>query len=195
MAKIPEDRPTASLRGPFYRPLRVREVPEKVGVDRDIEATPEECAAVASNYELPALASLKANLHIAAHGGRFDVTGFVESVLTQICVVTLEPFESTLRQDVDISFALPTSAVRGSSAERLRAAATVDIDMDVQDDAPDLIVDNTIDLGAVALEFLMLARDPYPKKPGVHFADVLIGEKEEEDPSPFAALQRFKDQS
>ena len=41
----------------------------------------------------------------------------------------------------------------------------------------------------------MLARDPYPKKPGVHFTDVLIGEKEQEDPSPFAALERFKDQS
>lgn len=195
MAKPPEDRPAAPLRGPFYRPLRVREVPEKGGLDRRIEATPAECVAIASDYELPSVASLTAILHVAAFGERFDVTGTVESLLTQICVVTLEAFESTLRQDVDVSFALPLSAVRAGSAERLRAASVVDIDMDAQDDAPDLIIDNTIDLGAVALEFLMLARDPYPKKPGVHFTDVLIGEKEQEDPSPFAALQRFKDQS
>ena len=51
-----------------------------------------------------------------------------------------------------------------------------------------------IDLGAVALEFLVLACDPYPRKPGVHFSDVSIGEKEQ-DPSPFAALGRFKDPS
>ena len=195
MAKIPEDRPATPLRGPFYRPLRIREVPEKVGLDRRIEATAAECAVIASEYELPGVASLAADLHIAANGGRFDVTGFVEAVLTQICVVTLEPFESALRHDVDISFAAPPPALRGSSAERPRAAAVVDIDMDAEDDAPDRIVDNTIDLGAVALEFLMLARDPYPRKPGVHFTDVLIGEKEQEDPSPFAALERFKDQS
>jgi uncharacterized metal-binding protein YceD (DUF177 family) len=193
MAKIPEDRPATPLRGPFYRPLRIREVPEKIGLDRHIEATAAECTAVASEYEIPAVASLAAHLHIAANGGRFDVTGLVEAVLTQICVVTLEPFESALRHDVDISFAAPPPTVRGSAAERLRAAAVVD--MDAEDDAPDRIVDNTIDLGAVALEFLMLARDPYPKKPGVHFTDVLIGENEQEDPSPFAALERFKDQS
>ncbi|WP_158806944.1 DUF177 domain-containing protein, partial [Beijerinckia sp. L45] len=185
----------APLRGPFYRPLRVREVPEKVGLDRRIEATADECGAIAADYELPGVASLSAALHIAAQGDRFDVTGIVESKLTQICVVTLEPFESVLRQDVEASFTLPPAVVRGGAAERLRAAAVIDIDMEAQDDAPDLIIDNTIDLGAVALEFLMLARDPYPKKPGVHFTDVLIGEKEQEDPSPFAALERFKDQS
>ena len=52
-----------------------------------------------------------------------------------------------------------------------------------------------IDLGAIALEFLTLALDLYPKRPGVHFTDVLIGEEREPEPSSFAALERLKDRS
>jgi uncharacterized metal-binding protein YceD (DUF177 family) len=196
MARLPDERPTAPPRGPFYRPLRIREVPDKGGLDRHVEATPDECAAIAVDSSFPAVASLDADFHIVARaGGRLDVSGTVEATVTQMCVVTLEPFESTLQQEIEVSFALPPAGAGRTNAERVRLAAVVDIDLDAPDDAPDPIVDNTIDLGAVALEFLMLARDPYPKKPGVHFTDVLIGEKEQEDPSPFAALERFKDRS
>ena len=47
-----------------------------------------------------------------------------------------------------------------------------------------------IDIGEVAAEFLALALDPYPRKPGVEFAP-----PEEEAPtgSAFGALARLKD--
>ena len=188
MVKTGNDRP-APPRGPFSRPLRVHDVPEKTGLDRRIEASPAECAAIASDACLPAVRSLVVDFHIARRaGGRFDVTGHLEAAVTQICVVTLEPFDSTLSQEVSISFALPE---RGDQGARGKQVAVVDIND--ADDPPDLIVDNTIDLGAVALEFLTLARDFYPKKPGVHFAGALAGEDDRPEPSTFAALERLKE--
>lgn len=187
MARPPEQR-LAPPRGPLSRPLRIREVPE-TGLARAIDATEAECKAIAADLGLPALALLHADLRVATRpGGRFDVAGTVRAVATQVCVVTLEAFESTLSQEVAISFAQP------SSTRPLGQAQAIDVDLDVLEDAPDPLIDNTIDLGAVALEFLVLACDPYPKKPGVHFKDVLIGE-EEDEPSPFAALGRLKDQT
>ena len=190
MARTPDARGPAAARGPFHRPIRVHDVPQ-AGLDRTLQATPEECRAIAADAGLPDVASLKAECHVARRAsGRFDVTGAVESTLTQNCVVSLEPFESTVRQEIAISFALPP---RDGALERGRL--TVDIDVVEGADEPDPIVDNTIDLGAVALEFLTLALDLYPKKPGVHFTDVLIGEKLEPEPSTFAALERLKDKS
>ena len=69
------------------------------------------------------------------------------------------------------------------------------LDEDEQADPPDPIVDGRIDLGAIALEFLTLSLDLYPRKPGAEFADVQIGEADDAADSPFAALQRFKDRS
>ena len=66
---------------------------------------------------------------------------------------------------------------------------------DDQEDPADPIIDGKIDLGAITLEFLTLSLDLYPRKPGVHFTDVTIGEKDEADESPFAALRRLKDPS
>ena len=57
---------------------------------------------------------------------------------------------------------------------------------------PDVIVDGKIDLGALTAEALALALDPYPKKPGVAFVDVM--EPEDLSESPFAALARLKGQ-
>ncbi len=183
MARTPEYQ--APVRGPLSRPLRVRDVPE-AGLLRAIDATPAECLAVAREFKLPAVAALHADLRVVAQAaGRFAVTGTVEAAVTQVCVVTLDPFESTLRQDVAVTFAQPVARTGASAA---------DLDFDVLDDAPDPVMDNTIDLGHVAVEFLALACDPYPRKPGVHFDDVMIGE-EEADPSPFAALGRLKDRS
>ena len=53
------------------------------------------------------------------------------------------------------------------------------------EDPPDPIVDGRIDLGALAVEFLALALDPYPRKPGAEFTPP----PEEAPPdSPFDAL-------
>jgi uncharacterized metal-binding protein YceD (DUF177 family) len=189
IAKSPTAAPTP--RGPFSRPLRIHEISDKTGLDRRVSATPDECRAIAAAHGFAAVANLDASFHVRRRAsGRYDVTGSVEATVTQVCVVSVEPFESVIRQEIAVGFAAPPREGRGDPLERARV-----VDIDVDDDLPDPIVDNTIDLGAVALEFLTLAQDFYPRKPGVHFTDVLIGEKDQPEPTPFQALERFKDTS
>jgi hypothetical protein len=59
-----------------------------------------------------------------------------------------------------------------------------------EDDPPDTIIDGKIDLGALAAEFMALGLDPYPRKPGVAFAEIVDDEVIEE--SPFAQLAGLK---
>ena len=46
-----------------------------------------------------------------------------------------------------------------------------------------------LDLGTLATEFLVLGIDPYPRKSGVEFAPLTVGE---DAPKPFAALEALK---
>ena len=127
-----------------------------------------------------------------------------------MCVVSLEPFDTEISREVDMIFAPEPRAIesarpvgpiaspcRGAPGATGRVAAAPDRRprQRRQQDPPDPIVDGRIDLGSVALEFLTLSLDLYPRKPGVHFSDVSVGDKDEAQPSPFAALQRFKDRS
>ena len=54
---------------------------------------------------------------------------------------------------------------------------------------PEPLVGGTIDLGAVAVEFLMLGIDPYPRKEGAEFA---APSADLEGAHPFAALAALK---
>ena len=56
-------------------------------------------------------------------------------------------------------------------------------------DAPEPLIGNSVDLGAIASEFLMLAVDPYPRKAGVAFEPPA---KEADTGGPFAALAALK---
>ena len=71
-----------------------------------IEASPAEREALASLYKLPAIAALTATLRVEPAGrGGARVTGAVHGELTQICVLSLEPFPATVDEAVDVRFA------------------------------------------------------------------------------------------
>ncbi len=189
------------LRGPFSRPLKVREIP-KDGSRPIIQARPDECAAIATDIGLPAVEALSVAYEIQRRaGGRLQVSGQLTATITQRCVVSLEDFTSDVAQAIDMSFAPEapmdhltdrpeTRPDRHRAPERGLPPIAGNDD---QVDPPDLIIDDTIDLGAIAVEFLVLSLDLYPKKPGVAFADLVDGVEGEAEPSPFAALARLKD--
>ncbi len=139
----------------FSRSLRVEPLPRD-GLAQDIEATPQERAALARLNGLPEIASLKAKLRIAKWRRGVRVEGELAARLTQTCVVSLEPFEVEIEEPIEAKF-LPSSA-KPPPPESLG-----------DEDEPDEIVDGRIDLGALVSEFLTLALDPYPRKPGVDF--------------------------
>ena len=145
----------------FSRLVRVDHLPRE-GQVVTIEATPTERKDLASFYKLPDVAALTAALRLEPWGsGGAHVTGAVHGELTQVCIVSLEPFPATVDEDVDVRFAPPIAAHRKSSAEQ--EAQTFSLN---DEDEPDPVIDGKIDLGALAAEFFALGLDPYPRKPG-----------------------------
>jgi uncharacterized metal-binding protein YceD (DUF177 family) len=169
---------------PFSRVVRVDSLPHE-GQTVTIEATPAEREDLASFYRLPAIAALTATLRLEPWGRGARVTGAVHGELTQVCVVSLEPFPATIDEDVDVRFAPPTAA-----DPKLLTAKEAQTFSLADDDEPDPVIDGKIDLGALAAEFFALGLDPYPHKPG----EVLEYSPESDQiDSPFSALaQRDK---
>jgi uncharacterized metal-binding protein YceD (DUF177 family) len=170
----------------FSRVVRVDALPRE-GQVIAIEASLQERENLASFYKLPAIAALTATLRLLPWGrGGAHVTGAVHGKITQLCVVSLEPFPATVDEDVDVRFAPETTANSGSvSATETQTFSLAD------EDEPDPVIDGKIDLGALAAEFFALGLDPYPRKPGA----ILDEERTNSDSidSPFAALaQRGK---
>ena len=154
---------------PFVRSLRVESIPSD-GIEQMIEASEAERAALAERDRLAAIGRLTAKFALSRVGrGIIRVRGEVHAEVTQICVVSLEPFDVVLDEPVDVRFAAPV----GESASRRGppvTAAEAESFAPGDEDQPDPIVDGGIDLGALAAEFMILGLDPYPRKPGADFA-------------------------
>jgi hypothetical protein len=181
--------------GMFSRPLVVDDLPD-AGLEVAIRAKPDECEAMAERDGLEAISSLEADLRVTKQGrAGCNVSGILRANVAQICVVSLDPFETAIRADIDVDFA-PAAA---GAPESLRARPDIAADGDLaglfskQSEPPDPIVDGRIDLGAVVEEFLVLSLDPYPRKPGARF------DEDAADPvekiSPFAVLRKLKEGS
>ena len=90
---------------PFSRVVRVDGLP-KDGQTLEIEANRAEREALAALYKVPAIETLTATLSLRRSGRNgVRVTGAVHGELTQVCVVSLDPFPATVDEDVDVRFA------------------------------------------------------------------------------------------
>jgi hypothetical protein len=192
----------ANRRSGFSRPLRVEEVPNE-GLDVTVSATDAERRVIASEDGLEALTKLEGALHVAPwRNGGFAVTGEMRARITQICVVTLDPFDSEIVEPIDVKFApalagVTATATRTAAGRRTRgrtaeaAEAPAPIFEFKAEDRPDPIVDGQIDLGTLVAEFLALGLDPYPRKPGVKFEEA--PPLDDTGESPFAKLEVLKE--
>ena len=164
--------------GPLSRPVSVERLPEE-GIEVVVEATPEERAALAKDFKLPAIHALEGRFRLTGTPRRVHVAGVVKARVEQVCVVTLESFEDAIEEEVEVDFAT-AGAGAGAPAG----------DPEGPDyEPPDEIAGGHIDLGALTAEFLVLGLDPYPRKPGAAFSYEGEGDAAE---SPFAALKGLK---
>ncbi|MBV8473090.1 MAG: DUF177 domain-containing protein [Hyphomicrobiales bacterium] len=174
---------------PFSRPVRVEPLP-KDGLSHTIEADAAERAALATLNGLPAIAKLAATFTLRKAGrDGVRVVGEVHADLTQTCVVSLEPFEVIVDEPVDVRFAPPREAEEARRKASADESETTRFD---DEDPPDPIVDGKIDLGALAAEFMALALDPYPRKPGSVFEQPEEGGQNNSPFGPLADLGKTK---
>ena len=107
-----------------------------------------------------------------------DLTGEV----TQECGVTLDPFSHSLSATLDLD-----CIQAGDVTEDVVDTGESELRLDDLDE-PDVISGGQIDLGLYVIEALGEAYDPFARKPGAVFEDIIA----EPEPSPFAALAQLK---
>lgn len=170
------------------RKMTVSEVPPE-GVEMEIVATEAERAALAQLNGLPAVLSLQAELRARRwRGDGLEIDGALRARVRQTCVASLDEFESDIAEPIHVRFAPHRDEPRSRrrAAEAGREAGTGDHDP-LGEDPPDELVGGEADLGAVVSEFLTLALDPYPRRPGAVF-DAASADAAD-NVSPFAALK------
>lgn len=166
---------------PWSVPVAVDDMPES-GRHFEIEAPAgtraELLRLVAGLSTVRELPSLSAVFDLTRQGARVHVTGQVKAKVGQTCVVTLEPVETDVDEHVDLSFAPTATAIPGR-----------EIEVKLEQEPPEPLTGGTVDLGALATEFLVLGIDPYPRKPGAEFGSLKVGD---DGPRHFAALEALK---
>ena len=169
----------------FSRLVEVSRVPPG-GMDEVIEADANERARLAARLGVPRVLSLTAQFNLMPwRRGGLRVRGRIEAEVEQVCVVSLETFVADLREEVERYFV--------GEAEPGWSGAVYDVDS-LEEDAPDLVTDGKIDLGELAAETLILAIDPYPRKPGAEFAANLPQGSDnlhEASENPFRLLEKL----
>ena len=164
----------------FSRCIHLGEVTRE-GTTRHIAATPEVCAALARRFGILAIDQVSADLTVR-RGSRqsLSVEGTLSAQVTQECVVTLEPVESSVEQAIEERFV---------PAEKAAGPAVI---VEGEDDFEEPIEGDTLDLGEIVAQCLSLALDPYPRKEGAALELQQDGGGATGAESPFAALANLK---
>jgi uncharacterized metal-binding protein YceD (DUF177 family) len=159
----------------FSRPISIEGItPDKVRKEA-VEATEEECAALAERFDLRELSDLKAKLSIrrVAGGEVIRIDGAIEADVVQACVVSLRDVHSRVESKFETFFTEDS------------------IDED-DEDAPEMVSNGYIDLGEVVAQYLSLELDPYPRAPGVSLAAQMAEVGVKAPDNPFKVLEGMK---
>ena len=140
-----------------------------------VTATAEELGPLATRMGIPGIQALSCTFQLRRQEqSAIHATGQLQAAVTQVCVVTLEPFESVVTEDFEVLF-----VVAGNERDAL--------DLDAMDEIP--YTGDVLDLGEATTEQLALALDPFPRKPG---ATLPATDDGEDEAGMFAALGKLR---
>jgi hypothetical protein len=166
---------------PWTFPIAVTDVPE-TGQRIELVADPAARVAVANLAGLAGLPRFEAQFDLTRHGREgLRVAGRVAATVEQNCVVTLEPMQSDIDEVVDLTFMPSPGPGDPGAIEQIHT---------LEEDERSHALDNgMLDLGALAIECLLLGINPYPRKAGAIFDAPPFGDPKAH---PFAALAALK---
>lgn len=157
----------------FALPVGLAAVPAQ-GRTFDLAADPAALAAIAARLGVPAVERLAGRLVIAPEPGGFRLSGRVTAALSRVCVVTLAPLAETVDEAFELRFTPAGASDDGA-------------DLTVDEDAPEPLEGDSLDLAEILVQQLALAMSPYPRRPDARFEPAEFGESLEK--SPFAVLK------
>jgi len=158
----------------FSDPVRINQI--GAGLNRTLEPDTDALRRIARALDLQKLENFVAEMRLEPAMVGWRLSGRVTAHAVQTCGLSLEP----LPVDIDRTFTIPLSDAPPE--------ADSEIEVTIDDDAPDLIEDGKVDLGQYAVEQLALSLDPFPRKPGATF----VQPEEPAEISPFGILKTFK---
>ena len=180
----------------FSRPVPLHSIGDN-GTEIRIEADAAERARLSERFGILGLDSLSAELRLTAEEGRtlIRLEGTLVAEVIQACVVTLEPLKSRIEG--------PLERLYTTAEESEPEPAGEDFDVDAEE-PPEPIADKKIDVGEAVSEQLALELPPFPRKPGIDFADYSAGPENSDVSSdggeastqdsggPFTALEKLR---
>lgn len=146
------------------------------GTSKRLDATADQLEGIAGRLGVERVSAFagEATVRLTPEGA--SVSGHVRAALVRSCVVTLEPVEEIVEDQFELRFA--------------RGAPEGDIELSLDEDWPDLLEGDAIDVAEILVEQVALAMNPYPRKPGAAYVH---GQSDGiEEVSPFAVLRNLK---
>lgn len=128
-----------------------------------LDADEEQRVALASAHDLLRVERFRFDLTLAPwKGDGVRVTGRVAAAISQACIITLEPVEDEIDEEID-TVLVP----EGSRLATPKWVGEGEMLLDAEGpDAPETFSGDSLDVGALAEEFFALAINPYPRKFG-----------------------------
>ncbi len=161
------------------------------GAERRIEASTEECAALANEFGLLGVDSLAAEFAVTPwQSDGFAIAGRIVAAIRQSCVVSLVPVDQSIDEPFEVHFVPAGSRLAATASKPGR-----DVLVQVSDEEPpEVFSGHAIDIGPIVKEHFALAIDPYPRAPGAELPPDGEAGRPERSESPFAVLAKLKKQ-
>jgi Large ribosomal RNA subunit accumulation protein YceD len=163
----------------------ISDIPE-TGLTLERDASADELLEIARALDLIACTTLKAAYSIVPmSGGRYRLHGRLQAAISQACVVTLDPVDSTVEETFAATFWPEKDVPRPRGGE---------IDIDEEAD-PEPIVAGQLAVGRVVFESLAAAIDHFPRRPDAELDRRSSGASERAEGTPegpFAVLAGIK---
>jgi len=151
-------------------------------IDLNLCAAAEARERIAAELGLEAITSLTAELTVRPWRDGAQISGWVRAQVTRICGVSLDPYDEAISDEVSLRIVPP-----GSPNATRPAAGELTVDP-LAEDPPEEAMGAAVELSDLIVEHLVLALDPFPKKPGAVFESPPASLED----SPFAVLAKLK---
>lgn len=159
----------------FSRAVAVSALPLQ-GRAFDLSPTEAERAAIARRLDIPGVERLAGHIDVKPARGGATLSGKLSASLTRQCVVTLEPMTEEIAESFALRFVRAEPQTEAGEAELL-----------IDEDTPEPLDGDVIDIGEALVQQLALAMSPYPRRPDADFTKAEFGQTLEK--SPFDVLK------